>query len=1203
MSYFGYSELPKSFSKKENIEYFKKLKDGDSNAKDELIKHNLRLVFYITKRYENEYYKDDLDSIGIMGLIKSINTFDIEKGYEFTTYASKVINNEILMFFRKENKYIQVDSFEKTIGHDKNGNELSLNDILADENSDFTEQYDLTEEEMLIRRAVKKLPEKERNIIEMHFGFNGNKPHTQKEIAQILNFSQSYVSRLITKILPEVKSKFLKEKIIVKKFDIKEIHPNMTEVIFFSLINLFPEEDIKLYQKYRNLNITNRAILPSTIEEDDYQKSTIFHIKIIERNLYEMFDYYQTLIEKNINHENAILKTNKWVIKHSIRFKYKKKSLKDLLQYVAKLPPSLKQAVNLRFGQNLLEYHVFPLDKNNYEQYLSLAYKKIDKFIKDDILKQPNKKSLVAKYSEISIEKLKEYVSMLPEEYKEIIYIRNGKTLDNYYKFPKDKSYQPYYILYTKALQALDDLINGKEVIIIPKKTIINTYSKEELDYAIPKLKAHYREVIYLRHSKNLDTTLDWPSAPEDKHENYYIQKYYNCFKKIDDILKQREINKNNIYLVNKLRDYTYEEVISAISQLNKEEQDIIFLRHGKTLDEFNPYPVHNQFKNYKKVYDEAMYNLRNILKQTKYPEEYEKIQKIIEENKRKKDLEKEALENTKKRKTIIEKISHDNLLWAFQHLTENQKNIIILRHGPNLDKVLSWPEVPKGKKVNYYHANYFYICKKIKNLVEHREEIEASKFITKENEHPKKHLTIIDKYSHEELLEIIVLLTENQKKIIYLRHGENLDKVLPWPEAPNGKSRNYYYASYQNIERKIKKLKDKSNEPKKVNVKKTIIDKIEHDKLLKLVEQLSAIQKEIFYLRHGANLDQVLPWPKAPEGKSNSYYYVMYNQALKKINKLIDQKDKNINKIRKTKNTIIDKVSHEDLIWAIKYLTENQKNILILRHGTNLDQVNSWPEVPDGKSGNYYHSLYYLTTKKVEKLLKEKTEQSVYGIKVSNELLTLKQVVEKYGLLLKKYEKDNSSINIEELKDIYNDMLLLVNEPKTEEKKIVEKTPKKKKAKNKKIDKINENKQNLIEEKTKLEKLKLNNFAASLYEIYNTHYGKFIAKEKLYAIINNAVSSYSCEEGISIEISTKFKIETRIIVELSNLYKNNPDSDESLEALLLLEEMYGKKIKERYVNIPDDIISKAIEETFSEYTGRLPFYSEVSVRIKKLFR
>ena len=186
---------------------------GEQYARDALIEHNLRLVVYIAKRFENTGAGiEELVSIGTVGLIKAINTFNKDKNIKLATYASRCIENEILMFIRKSASHKNEVSIDEPLSVDWDGNELLLSDVLGSEGDSVSRRMEEAEECRIIREAVKNLTPRERVIIEMRFGLNNDVELTQKEVADLLGISQSYISRLEKKIMNDLRKK-IEEKI------------------------------------------------------------------------------------------------------------------------------------------------------------------------------------------------------------------------------------------------------------------------------------------------------------------------------------------------------------------------------------------------------------------------------------------------------------------------------------------------------------------------------------------------------------------------------------------------------------------------------------------------------------------------------------------------------------------------------------------------------------------------------------------------------------------------------------------------------------------------------------------------------------------------------------------------------------------------------------------------------------------------------
>lgn len=201
----GKESLPSPLEKEEEQKLIGLLGE-DPSVRDTLVEHNLRLVVYIAKKFENTGINiEDLISIGTIGLIKAINTFRADKSIKLATYASKCIENEILMFIRKTAGLRQEVSIDEPLNVDKDGNELLLSDILGNEEDSVFSSIELEEDRCTVRQALERLDRRERIIIELRFGLDGGKEHTQKEVADMLGISQSYISRLEKKILDRLK--------------------------------------------------------------------------------------------------------------------------------------------------------------------------------------------------------------------------------------------------------------------------------------------------------------------------------------------------------------------------------------------------------------------------------------------------------------------------------------------------------------------------------------------------------------------------------------------------------------------------------------------------------------------------------------------------------------------------------------------------------------------------------------------------------------------------------------------------------------------------------------------------------------------------------------------------------------------------------------------------------------------------------------
>lgn len=231
------NQLPKPLSKSQTYELLDKVKQGDEEAKKIIAEHNIRLVLYeVTTRFKYvEYDKKDLVSIGNIGLIKAITTFDKSRKVEFSAYTARCIDNEILMFLRKIKKDQNVDSLNKQIKHDKEGRELKIEDIISD-TSNIIEDYEKKITYKSIQEIIKKLPNRDKEIIILRFGFYNNEVHTQEEIANMMSISRSYVSRLIAKIVKRIGQELKKNGIIEKNTPIRS---NNNQYICYTQVDSF----------------------------------------------------------------------------------------------------------------------------------------------------------------------------------------------------------------------------------------------------------------------------------------------------------------------------------------------------------------------------------------------------------------------------------------------------------------------------------------------------------------------------------------------------------------------------------------------------------------------------------------------------------------------------------------------------------------------------------------------------------------------------------------------------------------------------------------------------------------------------------------------------------------------------------------------------------------------------------------------------
>lgn len=199
--------LPEPLSREKEEEYLCLSEQGDQKAKDILIEHNLRLVVFLAKKYENTGVDlEDLVSIGTIGLIKGINTFHRGKNIKLATYASRCIDNEILMYLRKNKKTKTEVSIDASLSYDSEGNELHLEDVLGTEDDIVTKSIEDEDDKKIMIEEIKRLNKRDRDILILRYGLFGVEEKTQKEVADMLGISQSYISRIEKKVIKRLKN-------------------------------------------------------------------------------------------------------------------------------------------------------------------------------------------------------------------------------------------------------------------------------------------------------------------------------------------------------------------------------------------------------------------------------------------------------------------------------------------------------------------------------------------------------------------------------------------------------------------------------------------------------------------------------------------------------------------------------------------------------------------------------------------------------------------------------------------------------------------------------------------------------------------------------------------------------------------------------------------------------------------------------------
>lgn len=324
--------MPKTIDKNEILEYFIKFKNGDVQSREKIITYNLRLVPYIvTNKFQGiDYDKDELISIGIIGLIKAVDTFKIEKKIEFTTYASRCICNEILMVIRKNKKRSLDNLLGDVIVENGNGEKLTLEEILPyDEYVD--EVYEKKEIKAEIGKILEKLPERDKKIVMLYFGFIGDRTYSQAEISNIFGLSQSYITRVLKKNLETIREELIKADIVEMGY--LEINFNIIVETLTKILKIYSKEQISSVIK--NLSMRDKTLLQKVYCSRNIEEE----IKLL----------YQEIIPKVIS--NIIEGKNDFNIKG-----YKKNLVRQVILYLLSSDEQIsKKSISKLLDTNMID--------------------------------------------------------------------------------------------------------------------------------------------------------------------------------------------------------------------------------------------------------------------------------------------------------------------------------------------------------------------------------------------------------------------------------------------------------------------------------------------------------------------------------------------------------------------------------------------------------------------------------------------------------------------------------------------------------------------------------------------------------------------------------------------------------------------------------------------------------------------------------
>ena len=421
------NKLPLPLKKDEINELFRQMKEGSKKARDTIIIHNIRFVMYTANKYlNNKCDLKDLISIGNIGLIKAVDTYDVSKNYEFATYANKCISNEILMHFRKMKHYSETYSLSDIIFYDGCGSEIELEDALV---CDFDLEYNYEKDELCqnIRKIVKLLPEVEQKIITMYFGLNDEHEYSQHEIASMLNVNQSSISRAIKRIIKKVEYQLDNQELII--FNRKEKNKMKKQRTIYELLEGYTKEQID--DVISTLSKEERELMTLRYG-DDLSNPIAGFLSEIEKD-----KFYTALIPKikrrlarNNNEKDAPGRRMNSI--YVLLKPYTKKQVDDMISTLSEKERAL---ITLRYGEDLSNPVAGHLSKEEKNKFYSTLIPKMKKILSMD---NNEKGSSGQKINSIYVllkpytkEQVDDMISTLSEEERDLITLRYGDDLSN----------------------------------------------------------------------------------------------------------------------------------------------------------------------------------------------------------------------------------------------------------------------------------------------------------------------------------------------------------------------------------------------------------------------------------------------------------------------------------------------------------------------------------------------------------------------------------------------------------------------------------------------------------------------------------------------------------------------------------------------------------------------------------------------------
>lgn len=753
-------EAPKALPEDVQLAYFKRLRKGDLSVREELINHNIKLVIHIVmnKFYNTSYDMDDLVSEGIIGLMNAVDTFDYDITPKFSTYAVKVIENQILMLLRKPDK--KNISLEETLYTKNEENGLTLGDTLRDKNVDLEEKHLSKDLSQIIIKLIDEIEdERERDIVKQTFGF-GCERVSQSVLAEKYKVRQPTISRILSKSIRIIAYKLERMDLIeipskqrerlnfdelIELIEKNKVKINISQVdnktnkrfrTIYEYFEEFSHEEVDKAVRYLNpkdlkllhLKYGDKLDNPYSLIDGSSRESITIYAQIVPR----VHKILRILKEQKENNTSETIYVNG---RHKTLFEvFSEYSKDEIIKAVGELKPEDERIIYLMYGDNLDSRNpsseLTEKERNRANTSIKKILKQILEYnrspeafkVLNGVGYQRKIKTIYEVFSDCTRDEVNYAITLLPEDMKHMLFLRYGYDLDIPYsseEYNTDISRKINAAVFPRMRRMIMKVRDGKEI-ILSKDTfrsrdtktiyeILSSYSREEIDEVISELDDEERKIVNLKNDKNNKLS---PSE--------FDMFYDMVLPKIKNILKDR--NKKGgrrvrtIYEI--FKEFSHEEVDYVITLLPEDTRHLLYERYGNDLDYPNTDNVISGL-NYQRFYSSLLPKMRRLLKTRKSDKEVSIINGRC----------------VKAYKTIyelFEEYSHEEIDAAVSELNEEELRIVHLKYGNDLKNTIKDDSLTKEESKYYYAV----IKNKIKTrLVRNRK--------NKENNLPSKSVMV----------------------------------------------------------------------------------------------------------------------------------------------------------------------------------------------------------------------------------------------------------------------------------------------------------------------------------------------------------------------------------------------------------------------------------------------------------------------------